>query len=99
MVFEAGFGFGGDSPSMVPAGPTDPSQRAVTPDLTEDDLARSNVDSFGDDIGRTTNWITSMFDVQAQFSPDSEEYKVLDYRIRCGQLFQQNAIDSSRPAW
>lgn len=65
-------------------------RKAEKKNVTEDDLARSNVDSFGDDIGRTTNWITSMFDVQAQFSPDSEEYKVLDYRIRCGQLFQQN---------
>lgn len=74
-------------------------RKAEKKNVTEDDLARSNVDSFGDDIGRTTNWITSMFDVQAQFPQDSEEYKVLDYRIRCGQLFQQNAIDFSRPAW
>ena len=42
-------------------------RKAEKKNVTEDDLARSNVDSFGDDIGRTTNWITSMFDVQAQF--------------------------------
>jgi len=61
-------------------------------EVSEDDLVRANIASFGDDIGRTTNWITSMFDVQANFSVDSEEYRVLDYRIKCGQLFQQNCI-------
>ncbi len=65
-------------------------------DVSEDDLIRSNIASFGDDIGRTTNWITSMFDVQAQFAPDSAEYKTLDYRIKCGQLYQQNAIDKAK---
>jgi len=64
--------------------------------ITEDALIQSNIDSFGDDIGKTTNWITTMFDVQAQFSPDSEEYKILDYRIMCGQLYQQNAIDKAK---
>jgi hypothetical protein len=62
---------------------------------SEDDLVRSNIASFGDDIGRITNYITSMYDVQAQFDPDSEEYKVLDYRIKCGQFAQQNAIRKS----
>lgn len=62
-------------------------------EVTEESLIQSNIDSFGDDIGKTTNWITTMFDVQAQFSPDSEEYKALEYRIKCGQLYQQNAID------
>lgn len=57
---------------------------------TEEDFIRSNIDSFGNEIGQTTNWITSMFDVQAGFSPESEEYKMLTYRIQCGQLYQQN---------
>ena len=47
---------------------------------------RANINSFGDDIGKITNRITSMFDVMAQFPEDSEEYRVLDYRIKCGQL-------------
>ena len=64
--------------------------------VTEDDLVASNIASFGDDIGRTTNWITSMFDVQSKYPPDSEEYKTLDYRIKCGQLFQQNCIDKAK---
>ncbi len=63
---------------------------------TEEDTIRSNIDSFGNDIGRTTNWITSMFEVRSHFSEKSEEYRVLDYRIKCGQLFQQNSIDKAK---
>ncbi len=65
---------------------------------TEEDFIRSNIDSFGNDIGKTTNWTTSMFEVQSRFEKSSEEYKMLEYRIKCAQLFQQNAIDRSRPA-
>jgi hypothetical protein len=64
--------------------------------VTQDDLIQSNIDSFGDDIGKTTNWITSMFDVQAQFEKGSAEYEMLAYRIKCGQLYQQNAIDKAK---
>ena len=63
----------------------------VTPD--EDTLIKSNLASFGDDIGKTTNKVTAMYDVQAMFDPDSEEYKTLAYRIMSGQLYQQNCID------
>jgi len=64
--------------------------------VTDADLIQANIDSFGDDIGKTTNWITSMFDVRAQFEKGSPEYEELDYRIKCGQLFQQNAIDKAK---
>lgn len=64
--------------------------------VVEDDAIASNIASFGDDIGKTTNWITSMFEVQSHFEKGSEEYKVLEYRIMCGQLFQQNAIDKCK---
>lgn len=37
-----------------------------------------------------------MIERQASFHPDSEEYKLLDYRIKCGQHFQQNAIDKAK---
>ena len=37
-----------------------------------------------------------MFDVQAQYAKGSREYEELDYRIKCGQLFQQNAIDKAK---
>lgn len=62
----------------------------------EDDFIHSNIESFGNDIGQTTNWITSMFEVQAKFDKESEEYETLAYRIRCGQLYQQNAIDKAK---
>lgn len=62
--------------------------------ITEDALVKSNIASFGDDIGKTTNRITTMFDVQSQYDPNSKEYEVLDYRIKCSQLLQQNAIDN-----
>lgn len=64
--------------------------------VTEEDAIRSNIESFGNDIGKTTNWITSMYAMRARFKPWEEEYKILDYRIRCGQLYQQNAIDKAK---
>lgn len=63
---------------------------------SEVDFIQSNIDSFGNDIGRTTNYITSMFEVRSHFGVDSEEYKALSYRIQCGQLYQQNAIDKAK---
>ena len=64
--------------------------------VSEADVIESNIASFGDDIGKTTNWITSMFEVQSRFSKGSVEYEMLDYRIKCGQLYQQNAIDKAK---
>ena len=69
------------------------AQRRATKTIPlEPDFIRSNIESFGNDIGQTTNWITIMFDVLAVYPPESEEYKVLSYRIQCGQLYQQNSI-------
>lgn len=69
------------------------AQRRATKRVpTEEDFIRSNIESFGNDIGQTTNWITSMFEVRAHFEKGSAEYDTLSYRIRCGQLYQQNAI-------
>jgi len=62
----------------------------------EDDFIQSNIASFGNEIGQTTNKVTSMFEVRSRYSENSEEYKVLSYRIRCGQLYQQNAIDKAK---
>lgn len=61
--------------------------------VTENDLITSNIAGFGDSIGSITNKVTAMFEVQAGFKENSEEYKILDYRIMCGQLYQQNEID------
>ena len=63
---------------------------------SEEDIIRSNIASFGDDIGKITNHITSMFDVIAQYEVGSDEYNVLDYRIKCGQKFQQDSIDKAK---
>lgn len=63
---------------------------------TEDDLMQSNINSFGNAVGEVTNKITSMFEVQARYEKDSREYRILDYRIKCGQLYQQNAIDKTK---
>lgn len=63
---------------------------------TEEDIIRSNIATFGDDIGKITNHITSMFDVIAQYEVGSREYEVLDYRIKCGQKFQQDSIDKAK---
>ena len=62
----------------------------------EDDFIRSNLESFGNDIGQTTNWITSMYEVQSRYPYGSPEYDMLSYRICCGQLIQQNVIDSCK---
>lgn len=63
---------------------------------TEDDLYNANINGFGDEIGTTTNYITSMISLMASFDKDSDEYNELKYRVTCGQQFQQNAIDKTK---
>ena len=64
---------------------------------TEDDLIKSNKGGFGDKIGSTTNLTTSQISLMNSFEPDSKEYKMLHYRVLCGQQYQQNAIPVCRP--
>lgn len=64
--------------------------------VTEEDAIIANTNSFGNDIGKITNRITSMFEIKSKYNPDSLEYKILEYRIKCGQLLQQNAIDKAK---
>lgn len=61
--------------------------------ITDELLAQSNELGFGDEIGSITNRITAMYDILTQFDKDSKEYKTLEYRIKCGQQYQQSAID------
>jgi hypothetical protein len=61
--------------------------------VNEKDLIEANKNGFGDTIGSTTNKITTMIDVASNFNKESEEYKELQYRVICGQNYQQNAID------
>lgn len=56
-------------------------------------LIKADMLAFGDDIGSITNKITSMFDLLSLFDINSKEYKTLEYRIMCGQKFQQESID------
>lgn len=63
---------------------------------TEEDIIKANKLAFNDDIGTVTNHITAMFEVQAGFDVETEEYRTLAYRIMCGQLFQQNTIDRAK---
>ena len=63
---------------------------------TEDNIIKSNIASFGNEIGQVTNRTTSMYEVRSHFPADSDEYKTLSYRIMCGQLIQQNCIDKTK---
>lgn len=63
---------------------------------SKNDIIASNKLAFNDDIGTVTNYVTSMIEVQSGFDKSSEEYKVLDYRIMCGQHYQQATIDRAK---
>lgn len=63
---------------------------------TEEDIIMANKLAFNDDIGTITNRITSMIEIQSGYEPGSPEYEILEYRIRCGQLLQQNSIDRAK---
>lgn len=62
----------------------------------DSDLIKSNIESFGNEIGKVTNRITAMYEVMSHFPVDSPEYNELQYRIKCGQLYQQNVIDKAK---
>lgn len=62
--------------------------------ITEENLALSNKNGFGDEIGAITNRITAMYDIAMKFAKDSQQYKDLEYRIKCGQHYQQSSIDA-----
>lgn len=64
--------------------------------VTEDLLREGNKKAFGSKVGAITNRVTSMFDLLPLFDTDSEEYKTLMYRIKCGQLYQQADIDACK---
>ena len=48
---------------------------------------------MGNKVGTITNRVTAMMEVLANFKKDSPEYKELQYRIACGQLYQQDELD------
>lgn len=61
--------------------------------ITDNLLQKSNEDGFGNDVGTITNRVTSQYEILSKFEENSEEYLELEYRIVCGQLYQQNSID------
>lgn len=63
---------------------------------SEDDIITANKLAFNDDIGIVTNRVTAMIERQAAFAPDTQEYKTLEYRIMCGQHYQQATIDRAK---
>ena len=74
--------------------PINCAQKKSSKKLVEDiDLVRSNLSTFGNDIGPITNRATSMYEVRARYIKGSDEYNILSYRIMCCQLMQQNEID------
>ena len=72
-------------------------QRSATKCVpTEEAIIAANKLAFNDDIGVVTNYVTSMFDVQAKFKRGTPEYNELEKRIMCGQHFQQLTIDRAK---
>ena len=61
--------------------------------VTEAAVKKTNKAGMGNQVGTITNYVTSMMEVQSHFEKDSSEYKELEYRIECGQLYQQNELD------
>lgn len=66
---------------------------------TEDDFVKSEKRGFNDQIGSITNKGTGQKSMQAAYSPDSEEYKILEYRSICCVQLQQSKIDAVKGAW
>lgn len=61
--------------------------------VTEKKVLKTNKNGMGNQVGTITNYVTSMMEVQSHFEKDSKEYQELEYRIECGQLFQQAELD------
>lgn len=61
--------------------------------ITERDVKKTNKNGMGNQVGTITNYVTSMMEVQSHFEKTSKEYKELEYRIGCGQLYQQAELD------
>lgn len=60
---------------------------------TEEDFIISELAGMGDTIGAVTNRATNMISLRESFDKDSDEYKILSYRIDTMMNYQQNAID------
>lgn len=63
---------------------------------TEEAIIESNKLAFNDDIGKITNYVTSMIERRAGFEKGSKEYEILTYRIMSGEKYQQDSIDRAK---
>lgn len=61
--------------------------------VNESNVKVTNKNGMGNKVGTITNRVTAMIGILAKFNKDSEEYKKLQYRIACGQLYQQDELD------
>lgn len=61
--------------------------------INEKEIKITNKNGMGNQVGTITNYVTSMMEVLSHFPKESIEYKTLEYRIECGQLFQQAELD------
>ena len=59
----------------------------------EAEFIEANMLGFGDEIGSTTNKITTMTELQSLFELGTPEFEELAYRITASQQLQQNCID------
>ena len=61
--------------------------------VTEKDILKTNKNGMGNKVGSITNKVTGMMEVLSHFAPGTQEYEELQFRIACGQLYQQNELD------
>lgn len=61
--------------------------------INEKEIKKTNKNGMGNKVGTITNRVTSMMEVQSRFKKGTPEWDELDYRITCGQTYQQNEID------
>src|SRR5574344_1309100 len=55
-------------------------------------IQKSNLNGFGNQVGTITNYATSMMDIKANLT-DKDKIDIIDKRILCTQLYQQNELD------
>lgn len=61
--------------------------------ISEREIKKTNKNGMGNKVGTITNRVTAMMEVQSRFEKGSPEWDELEYRIKCGQLLQQEEID------
>lgn len=61
--------------------------------VTRSMIKKSNYKGLGNGVGKITNDVSSMIDILFGLQKGTIEYEILNKRILCGQLFQQNELD------